>query len=611
MSGKASEPSGDCKNQILETFRQFDANKDGKLDRQELLSIFKQLIMPGQDPAIHERECELIIEAADKNGDGVISVEEFLSWVYSSEEARPDTANADLGGHERIHLNYKTLLPEQYEIDISTRYEMDKMQIGEGGYGKVFVARDTGCENRKVVVKRVTKTGNQRTNSRFYSEIKIMKELDHPNICRLLGTFEEGNTIYFIMEYLQGGELFDKILDMEVLSEQFTADVLEQVVAALRYAHGRSIAHRDLKPENIVFASKDPENSHCKVIDWGMGMSFADCRMCDIVGSTLYMAPEVYEATTFTAYTEACDMWSLGVLAYVMLSGKQPFWGSNDQMQQRARAEKYPFQGLPWISLSKDATDFIKSLLKADPKQRANIEQVSACQWFKSVKENSAAMDPSLGVQMLHNLRQFRGANSFTALCIAAVAKQLDHAELQDIHMVFKGMDKNGDGVLTLEEIASGFGTMLGKDSPTYREIVETFKSLDLDGSNSIDYTEFCSGGLGQMAIVKDEACWGAFKTFDKDNTGALCNNELQSVLESADLKATWGPDVCKDVAQKVLEKYDKDGDGMMNFEEFKSMMQSTWQAAGKKEDSKAGRRRSIAPQDLFRMAEQLRSESS
>lgn len=595
--------------QIHETFKKFDANGDGKLDREELLEILKKLIMPGQDQALHERECELIIEAADKNKDGYISVDEFLSWVYDDEQGKDNGESNDIiGGHQRLAMDYKTLLPERYEVDIASRYTMDKTQIGEGGYGKVFVARDKEFENRLVVVKRVTKTKCEVANDRFYQEIRVMKELDHPNICRLLATFEEGNTIYFVMEYCQGGELFDRILDMGHLSEKFSADIMNQVVLALRHAHDRSIAHRDLKPENVVFASKDPDNSLVKVIDWGLGMSFADCHMCDIVGSTLYMAPEVYKSTTMTAYTQACDIWSLGVLAYVMLSGKQPFWGSNDQMQKRAREEKYPFKGEPFDSLSPDGSNFLKSLLKADPTKRPSIEEVAAHPWFNAAKASADNLDPTRGADILSNLKQFRGANSFTAMCCAAVAKQLDHAALADVHKVFSKMDQNGDGILTLNEISTGFCEMLGKDSPTYREIIETFKGLDLDGSNSIDYTEFCSGGLGQMAIEKDEACWGAFKIFDSDNTGSLCNTELQKVLEQADLKASWGPDVCKDVAGKVMTKYDTDGDGVISFSEFKSMMSDTWQAAIQRE-STISKRLSLAPQDLFQIADQLKSD--
>merc|ERR1719162_2092622 len=147
-----------------------------------------------------------------------------------------------------------------------------------------------------------------------------MKELDHANICKLFGTFEEGRHIYFIMEYLEGGELFARIQQLGHISEALSADILAQVASALRYAHSRSIAHRDLNPENVMFCSKDPENTMVNLIDWGLGISFAGRKMNSAVGSFAYTAPEVH-VNAHAGYSSACDVWSLGVLAYTMLCG--------------------------------------------------------------------------------------------------------------------------------------------------------------------------------------------------------------------------------------------------------------------------------------------------
>merc|ERR1712203_493262 len=154
---------------------------------------------------------------------------------------------------------------------------------------------------------------------------------DHPNIVKLLATYQENNAMYFVMELCEGGELFDRIIETGSLSEKTTARIIDQCASAVAYAHARKIAHRDIKPENIVFCSKDKSVLDIKLIDWGLAMSFQGGSMSDAVGSFTYAAPEVIEANERKTYRETCDLWSMGVLTYVMLCGRPPFWGSRKQ----------------------------------------------------------------------------------------------------------------------------------------------------------------------------------------------------------------------------------------------------------------------------------------
>merc|ERR1712232_807572 len=506
---------------------------------------------------------------------GRLRYEEFVDWVFS------DAASIE-PATPPIAMDYTQLLPERYEVDIGMRYDLDKTQLGEGGYGCVFVARDKQFKNRRVVVKKVTKTSTPARTEMFRREIQTMKELDHPNICKLLETHEQGRNIYYVMEFLEGGEVFDRIIAQGCISEGNSARIVQQVASALRHAHERSIAHRDIKPENVVFRSKDKADTHVKLIDWGLGISFAGCVMRDHVGSDTYCAPEVMDAKNGMAYTAACDIWSLGVLAYVMLAGRPPFWGSpglsemERRKQQLAKAyrEEYPLKGQPWDSTSPKAKDFIRRLLKAKPEDRPRIEEVLTQPWLTAETWDTPTKEVEAGI--LDNLRRFRNNSTVSAMCITAVARQLDHKQLGNIHQVFRKMDKNADGVQSLEEISEGFGEMYGKDNADYQNVMEIFESLDLNKSSKIDYTEFCAGGLAQQTIAQDEACWAAFKTFDIDNTGKISRKEFQKVLESVDLKKTWSLDVCHDVTQALVADYDKDGDGEINFDEFLEYMRTS-----------------------------------
>lgn len=220
---KATPRSGsmskdETKDKIIQMFKQFDKNGDGFLDRDELLDVFQRLSgahQPDVDQSVVNRECEMILDAADSNKDGRISVEEFVEWAYSWQddvENHPEEVDEFEPQRRRLHLNHKTLLPQRFDVEFSKSYAMDRCQLGEGGYAKVFVAKDTEFGNRLVAVKRVTKTDEHETGELIYNEVEVMQHLDHPNICKLLGFYEEGMTAYFVMEYCQGGELFDKIL---------------------------------------------------------------------------------------------------------------------------------------------------------------------------------------------------------------------------------------------------------------------------------------------------------------------------------------------------------------------------------------------------------------
>merc|ERR1712224_286974 len=168
--------------------------------------------------------------------------------------------------------------------------------------------------SRKVAIKKVPVRGNTVTSLRH--EARVMKELDHPHICKLFEFYESSRFFFFVMEHLSGGELFDRIIENGFITEKLAAQITQQAASSLRYAHGVKIAHRDMKPENIVFVDDDRDKNEIKVIDWGLSSRFAMARMRSSVGSPSYAAPEVLEASGGSGYTEACDLWSLGVITY-------------------------------------------------------------------------------------------------------------------------------------------------------------------------------------------------------------------------------------------------------------------------------------------------------
>jgi len=471
---------------------------------------------------------------------------------------------------KRASFSTKSFIPQRVNAEISKRYEIDAHEIGSGGYGKVFIARDRETKERMVAIKKVIVLDEDKKQG-FLKEAQIMKELDHPNICRLLETYEERRHMFFVMEFCEGGEVFDRIMDNERIQEEDTSMIVNQVASALKYAHDRGIAHRDMKPENIVYCSKDPSDNSVKVIDWGLGFYFGQARMSSTVGSLTYAAPEVLESKTSKGYSSECDQWSLGVLTYVMLCGKPPFWGNYNEQLRRMKAEKFPMNDATWQQTSQEAKDLIKALLKVDPRKRLPLEQVLEHPWLQTRRSN---IDKIVMQEVLANIRQFSNVNQFFSICVASAARNLDHHSLRDVHRVFCKMDTDGNGVLELHEVKTGFEQIYGKDSEQFRDVEEMFKRLDLDGSGSIDYTEFCAAGIGARTSTEESVLWAAFKTFDvEDDNGKISVSEIQQVLQNADVNKVWSKEVCEDVAREICERGDQDGDGSLDFDEWLQLM--------------------------------------
>lgn len=469
-------------------------------------------------------------------------------------------------------FDLKAFMPSHVDSEISKRYDMGAHEIGSGGYGKVFLAKDREVNGRVVAIKKVIITDEAKKRA-FQKEAQIMKDLDHPNICKLLETYETGRFMFFVMEFCEGREVFDRIMEHGTLAEHVTAHIVKQCASALKYAHNRGIAHRDMKPENICFCSNDVADHRIKVIDWGLGFFFGQARMNSAVGSMTYAAPEVLEAKASSAYTAACDLWSLGVVMYVMLCGKPPFWGNFQEQMRRMKSEKFPMSDATWAKISQDAKDILKGLLRVDPQRRMSLDIVLSHPWLR-IKETP--VDPVMSAQVLTNLRQFSNTCHFFSLCVASVARQLDHKSLRDVHKVFCQLDTNGDGVLSLSEVKIGFEKIFGKDSDQFRDVERMFERLDLDGSGTIDYTEFCAAGIGERMSTEESVLRAAFKAFDIQDDGRITRNEIVQVLSSADVNKTWTPEVCEAVTQELMSEFDVNGDGSLDFEEWLKLIRQT-----------------------------------
>lgn len=470
--------------------------------------------------------------------------------------ARTEPADEAGGGVVRAPLNRSAFILAN-SGPISEYYVIDRT-IGRGTWGEVKLVIDKQTKARRAA-KKIPKCYIEDVD-RFRQEIDIMKLLDHPNIVRLFETFEDVTDFYLVMEYCSGGELFDRLIESGVLTESMACMIMKQILAAVAYCHMHRVAHRDLKPENFLFLTDQP-NSPMKLIDFGLAARFRPGQpMRTRAGTPYYVSPQVLEGR----YGPECDVWSAGVMMYILLCGYPPFNAPSDRgIMNKVRTGHYTFPDAEWSKVSLQAKDLISRLLDRHPRTRISAEQAIRHQWFTMHMPDSIANEP-LGIDILSKFRRFQSLSRLKKLALTVIAQHLDDTEIESLKAVFTQLDTQGDGVLSIDEIREGIARS-GVRLPSDMVLEEVLKEVDTAGTGSIDYTEFIAACLHQSHYIREEACRAAFRVLDINGDGHVSAEELKQVFHMAG-------DLETDAAAELHEA-DADGDGKINFEEFCGLM--------------------------------------
>jgi len=460
-------------------------------------------------------------------------------------------------------------------------YTIESKSIGAGSYGSVKKAinKKTGAV---CAVKSISKSSVDA--EKIANEIEVMKILDHPNIIKLYETFEDAKDIYLVMELCTGGELFDRIVTQgnSGFSEKVAAKLVKQMVGALFYMHRSNIAHRDLKPENFVFADEQGiSESPLKLIDFGASREF-DSKGCmaTCICTVEYVAPEVLKG----AYTELCDVWSLGVIMYILLSGRQPFHAKKGKKrnqkdvehQIRANVMKgaWDFNSPVWKHVSKEAKDLISKMLVPDLTKRWPMGQVMNHTWLQELRLN--AVEVTLSYDAFNNLQAFQAANRLKKAACTVIAQHLSDAAIKDLREMFYALDKNGDGTISMEEMNQGIKKMGVEDAELTSLLNQIMRDVDSDGSGAIDFSEFLAAAIDEHHHIQEDVCWSAFRVFDVDGNGKITKDELAEILSGGQCKQLQEAfDVDRAEIENVVAEVDTDGDEKIDFDEFLSMMRN------------------------------------
>lgn len=467
------------------------------------------------------------------------------------------------GAQPIISINDLSIFPglfvQSHGKGFASIYKLGKL-LGSGSFGEV-----RACVHKLTNIARAVKIVNKEELSsselkgKFLNELEILKRLDHPHIIRVFECFNEQENYYVVQEYCGGGELFKEIMRIRQFSEERCAKIMKQIFSAIAYLHEQNIAHRDIKPENIIFTDKS-DNLSIRIIDFGTTAVYNEKKpLRELIGSPYYVAPEVLKGS----YSYKCDLWSAGVIMYIMLSGYAPFEGkTDDEILKKIKKLDYSFAEDPWGSVSSKAKQLIQKLLVPE---RSRISAVAAL-FDNWINKYTAVASPSEETmkKVLSKLSEFKSSNKFTDAIRTYIASQLTTPqELKEPKEVFLSLDADGDGKLSKTELLRGCTGRIQTAEATVDHIME---QVDTDNNGYIDFTEFLRATMDSRKFTEEESMQSAFSIFDKDHNGRISSVEVCEVLTGRVPDDT-------NIWTQLIQEIDLNGDGEIDLDEFKSMM--------------------------------------
>ena len=443
-------------------------------------------------------------------------------------------------------------------------YKIGK-SLGSGAFGEVrrVVHRVTN-EGRAAKIFRKDLATSASSHQKLMEEINILRTLDHPNIIRVYEFFEDAKRFYIVMEQCNGGELFEEILKRQNFGENHAATILHQLFSTVAYLHDNNIIHRDLKPENILLEEKG-DIMNIKLIDFGTAVRVDQNKTIKgAIGTAYYIAPEVLSGT----YNFKCDLWSCGVIIYILLAGFPPFDGQNDEeILEKVKKSNYNFKNQVWNTISQDAKDLISELL-APTSSRISAHAALNHPWIKNHLQ-SASVSTEVVRTTLGNLRSFQKSSKLRDAVSTFITTQcVSMADTKERRKVFQAMDANGDGRLSKEELYNYYVKELGEEEAE-EEAKRIMNEVDTDNSGFVDYSEFIKAALDSKTIANAGFLKRAFDVFDKDGSGSISASELRKILAGGSLFEDnfWND---------IIKKFDLNGDGEIDFKEFERIIKDT-----------------------------------
>eukprot|EP00929_Paragymnodinium_shiwhaense_P012914 TRINITY_DN120796_c0_g1_i1.p1 TRINITY_DN120796_c0_g1~~TRINITY_DN120796_c0_g1_i1.p1 ORF type:complete len:563 (-),score=150.17 TRINITY_DN120796_c0_g1_i1:273-1961(-) len=441
-------------------------------------------------------------------------------------------------------------LPKRLEDD----YDIPKAKaLGSGYNGAVLLATSKTSPTQKYAVKAFKLSGvTPEKKEELVTEAKIFLGMDHPHIARLVDVYESDDRLSLVMECMEGGELFDRVVKLKTFSQKDAVEATYQMLLAVNYIHGCGVVHRDLKLENFLYERKDGD--HLKLIDFGFSKIWDKNTKMELSCGTLsYVAPEVLQKR----YTSQCDLWSLGVIVFILLVGYMPFHGASEVEQvQKIKHGKYTIKKEKWDKVSEEAKNFMSKLLVVDPEVRMTAEQALQHEWILSRKDPMRRSNPSFGQvdkEIVDSLCTFAKKSMFRRKCMQMMAWSLTNEERAEVRGAFLQMDVSQSGKVSLQALKEILQERYHVEEDT---AIEVFNAMDFNGDEEINYSEFLAAMMSSRLRLHDELLKATFRRFDNQNSGFIARQHLEEVLGEP-------------VDAQIFEEIDTNKDGKIQIEEF------------------------------------------
>ena len=509
---------------------------------------------------------------------------------HKSKHNQNSKNNNEKGSHNHIRpeqKNSKKLVAINNDVIVSANevnpekiYIKTKL-LGSGAFGEVWLVHHKDLD-RDFAMKAIKKRKNKPNDEKeILNEIEILKKLDHPKILKVVDFFSTIKKYYIITEYCSEGELFNEIIKIGKFDEGQAAFIINQILKAIAYCHKMNIIHRDLKPENIMITNREKNGClQVKIIDFGTAKIFEKGQQENkYVGSSYYMAPEILNRN----YDEKCDLWSIGVILYILLTGRPPFDGNDDEeILQNVKKGVYDKWAYPYPILSNQAKDLISKLLQYDPKKRLNAEQALDHPWFKSAefkkKDKVNTISPELAKELIENMTKYRSDNILKCAVIAYLVHHITNTEqCSEASKLFNNIDLNSDGKIEKHELIQGFEKYWGISKEEAKEKVDLiFANLDTDFNGFIEHEEFVRAAVNSSIFMSQNYLKFAFNYFDRDASGDITYEEIRKRFTQNSKNTISKVD---EELKEIFDSIDINKDGSISFGEFCKMMKNIMQS--------------------------------
>ena len=436
--------------------------------------------------------------------------------------------------------------------------------LGEGSFGTVIKVQHsiTGkLRAMKIISKADLIDGSDCTS--FLEEIKILKNLDHPHVIRIFEYFEDNEFIYIVTDLCESS-LFDELEKNGKFSEETVRCIMRQIISAITYLHFKKVTHGDIKLENILCNKRAPYD--IRIIDFGCSKFIKKgAKFNHLSGTPYYISPEVLNED----WDEKSDVWSCGVIMYMLLSGVAPFFGaSNEEIVSRVAKGVFKFPSKLFSSVSKEAKSFIERMLTYDVDKRITASECLSHPFLKKTAKIDDCSRRASVSDVLDKLESFCELGKFRQAVMAYLTHNFaSEDEIVKAKKFFEIIDENGDGRITKKEFKKAYSKHYGMADD--EQICQLMKNLDQDLNGYIEFEEFLRASINTESILNEQNLKIAFDQFDYDKSGFIDIQEISKML-CGNRKTSEG------LIQKIMNEIDKDVGEELSYEDFKRIMRNS-----------------------------------